>query len=159
MPSSGVFAFSHSLGHRLPPRLGLRASSSRCSTVPDGLSHGLFVQEDPPLKFLARSPRAGHLAFSTALIEQFSVAQALWRTARGPLVCDLRNRYRMHAWASILPRPPPYSGTHCKRRNPRGACFYFSLTAFPTGLSTRKDQSNVPGHATWRRSANLWRAR
>jgi len=40
-----------------------------------------------------------------------------------------------------------------------GACFYFSLTAFPPGLSTRTDESRMPEHATECRSENSWRAR
>lgn len=50
---------------------------------------------------------------------------------------------------------PPYPGTPCKYRHPQGACVHFSLTAFPTGLSVRTDQSNVSDHSAWRRSADL----
>ena len=46
-------------GHRLPPRLGLRASSRRCSAVFDGLSHGRSVRPgSSPAEILGEGLRA-----------------------------------------------------------------------------------------------------
>ena len=155
-------------------------SHPRCATVPEGTEPWPLRLGRPPAEIPGKviDHLCGRVPYRNRFCPSTPGTMSTGWSCRGTycqrsfkVLLDQRSVVRSHAvspknglkngcclpvWVSISPTLHPYSGTCCKHRDPRSACVYFSLIAFPAGLSMHTDQSNVPEHATWSRSANSW---